>query len=148
VKQDEVMNANVFTYGSLMFPAVWERVVRGRYRSAPVLLEHYARYAIRSETYPGMVVLPGMQVAGVLYYEVSENDLAALDAFEGAEYRREQVRVTTTDGGKVDAHTYVYLLPEKLSSDSWEPERFQMERFLGTYCVDKLGGPEGNREGN
>jgi gamma-glutamylcyclotransferase (GGCT)/AIG2-like uncharacterized protein YtfP len=133
------MTRHVFTYGSLMFPAVWERVVSGKYRSTPALLEQYARYAIRSETYPGMVVQPGRQVAGVLYHDVSEKDVSALDAFEGIEYRREAVQVTIADGRKLDAHTYVYLLPEKLSSDSWEPERFQMERFLGTYCVDKLG---------
>ena len=33
-----IMSTAVFTYGSLMFPRVWERVVQGGYRSAEAVL--------------------------------------------------------------------------------------------------------------
>ncbi|OWW23009.1 gamma-glutamylcyclotransferase family protein [Noviherbaspirillum denitrificans] len=133
------MSTHVFTYGSLMFPAVWQRVVRGDYRSAPARLDGHARFAIAGETYPGMVARPGASVDGVLYFDVSPADLAALDAFEGAEYRRDTVRVTLSTGETIDAGTYIYLLPEKLSGSPWLPEAFQMQRFIGSYCREKLG---------
>ncbi len=134
------MASHVFTYGSLMFPQVWQRVVRGDYRSAPARADDYVRYALAGETYPGMVVQPGASVQGVLYFGVDPADVAALDAFEGAEYRRDAISVTFDSGEAVMADTYIYLLPQKLSILPWLPENFQMARFIGTYCRDKLGG--------
>ena len=133
------MSAHVFTYGSLMFPDVWERVVRGTYRNAPARLDGHARFEIAGETYPGMIVRAGAAVEGVLYFDVSPADIAALDAFEGSEYRRTTVKVTLASGEAVEAGTYLYLLPQKLSESPWLPEAFQMERFIGSYCREKLG---------
>ncbi|WP_151632205.1 gamma-glutamylcyclotransferase family protein [Noviherbaspirillum aerium] len=133
------MSAHVFTYGSLMFPQVWQRVVRGDYRSAPAVLDGHARFALAGETYPGTIVRSGASVAGIVYFDVSDADVAALDAFEGSEYRRDRVRVRLDSGELADAQTYLYLLPQKLSESPWLPEEFQMQRFLGTYCRDRLG---------
>lgn len=133
------MSAHVFTYGSLMFPEVWQRVVRGDYRSAPAVLDGHARFALAGETYPGTIVRAGASVAGIVYFDVSDSDVAALDAFEGSEYRRDRVRVRLDSGALEDAHTYIYLLPQKLSESPWLPEKFQMQRFLGTYCRERLG---------
>ncbi|TFW07117.1 gamma-glutamylcyclotransferase [Oxalobacteraceae bacterium OM1] len=132
------MTCHVFTYGSLMFPEVWERVVRGRYRSAAAELPGHARFALAGETYPGVVLQPGSVVRGVLYFDVDAADLAALDAFEGEEYQRTTVTVDA-DGQCYEAGTYLYLLPQKLSAAAWEPESFQMQRFLDTYCKVRLG---------
>ena len=82
------MSHHIFTYGSLMFAEVWQRVVRGSYRSAPATIVDHARYALRGETYPGMIAEAGGTVLGVLYFAVDAQDLALLDAFEGTEYRR------------------------------------------------------------
>lgn len=120
-----------------MFGQIWGRVVRGEYASTPAIAHGHARYAIREETYPGMVAQPGASVEGVLYCDVAPNDVAALDAFEGVEYRRETIPVTLPGGETVLADTYIYLLPEKLSESPWLPEAFQMERFIGTYCREK-----------
>lgn len=130
---------HIFTYGSLMFPEVWQRVVQGRYRFAPAAVDSYARFAIAGETYPGMVARAGATVCGVLYFDVDAFDVATLDAFEGEDYRRETVRVAPDGGGSVEAGAYIYLLPQKLLESPWEPERFQMERFIGAYCRDKPG---------
>lgn len=132
------MSSHIFTYGSLMFPQVWERVVRGRYRSARAVLAGHARFAIAGETYPGMVAQEGGQVEGVLYFDVEREDVTALDAFEGMDYRRDKVAVTTETGECVVAHAYIYLLPQRLSGAPWRPEEFQMERFIGTYCAARL----------
>lgn len=131
--------SHIFTYGSLMFAPVWQRVVRGSYRFTTASLANHARFQIKGETYPGMIGKTGEQVQGVLYFDVSAQDLTALDAFEGDEYCRSSVLVTPASGETVTAQTYLYLLPQKLSESPWLPEKFQMERFIGSYCRDKLG---------
>ncbi|WP_292936914.1 gamma-glutamylcyclotransferase family protein [Noviherbaspirillum sp.] len=130
---------HVFTYGSLMFPQVWTRVVRGAYRSIPARLDGHARFAISGETYPGMVPKAGETVQGLLYFDVSAQDIDALDTFEGADYRRDAVKVTPESGEILAACTYIYLLPQNLSESPWMAAAFQMERFLVSYCRDKLG---------
>jgi gamma-glutamylcyclotransferase (GGCT)/AIG2-like uncharacterized protein YtfP len=129
---------HIFTYGSLMFPQVWQRVVRGVYHTVPADLGDYARRAIDGVNYPAIVPQQGEKVVGVVYLDVTLQDVAALDAFEGDEYRRDTVRVTLAGGDEVDAGTYVYLLPHKLSGVPWQREEFHLDRFLGTYCEDKL----------
>ncbi len=131
---------HIFTYGSLMFPEIWQRVVRGNYVSATATLPGFARYALADDTYPGMVAQANATVEGVLYYDVAPQDLAALDAFEGSEYRREDVNVVIESGESVIACTYIFLAEQRLSGLPWEPQAFQMSRFIGTYCSDKLGG--------
>ncbi len=75
---------NVFTYGSLMYRPVWERVVVGRYGAVEGTLRGYARRRITGEVYPALLrAEPESVVAGILYLDVSPRDLAALDHFEG-----------------------------------------------------------------
>jgi gamma-glutamylcyclotransferase (GGCT)/AIG2-like uncharacterized protein YtfP len=133
------MSRNVFTYGSLMFPEVWEKVVRGKYASAPAVAHGYARFAICGETYPGMVAAQGQSVSGVVYFDVGPEDLATLDAFEGVPYRRDALQVRLASGEEVGADSYIYLDTAQLVGTPWEPEAFQMAHFLGTYCRDRLG---------
>lgn len=133
------MSSHVFTYGSLMFPQVWERVVRGRYRSAPAGVHGHVRYALAGETYPGMIAHPVGTVEGVVYFDVDADDIAALDAFEGTEYARHALQAQLAGGESIPVHTYIYLLPHRLSTLPWRPEAFQMHRFIESYCRDKLG---------
>lgn len=131
---------HIFTYGSLMFPQIWQRVVRGNYRSAPATASGYARYALADDTYPGMIARPQTTVEGVLYFDVDAQDVAALDAFEGSEYRRDQIDVVIDSSETVIACTYIFMAEQRLSGLPWEPQAFQMSRFIGSYCRDKLGG--------
>lgn len=128
------MSRNVFTYGSLMFPEIWKRVVLGNYRAVPATVHGYARFAITRASYPGMVEADGALVDGILYFDVAPPDLAALDAFEGEEYRRDTVQVILSSGETVAADTYIYLVPQHLSKSPWRPETFEMASFLQTYC--------------
>lgn len=131
---------HIFTYGSLMFPEIWQRVVRGDYHSAPATAQGYARYALADDTYPGMIASPNAAVEGVLYFDVDAQDIVALDAFEGAEYRRDSIDVVINSGETVIACTYIFMAEQRLSGSPWEPQAFQMSRFIGAYCSDKLGG--------
>jgi hypothetical protein len=73
----------------------------------------------------------------VLYLDVSPEDIAALDRFEGDAYRREVIDVLLADGATVPAATYIHVAPG-LSAVSWEPDAFQLQRFLQTYCRERL----------
>lgn len=131
---------HIFTYGSLMFPEIWQRVVRGDYRSAPAVAQGYARYALADDTYPGMIVSEKASVEGVLYFDVDAQDVAALDVFEGSEYRRDSIDVVINSGESAIACTYIFMAEQRLSDLPWEPQGFQMSRFIDSYCHDKLGG--------
>lgn len=133
------MPQHVFTYGSLMFAPVWQRVVRSAYRSSAATLAGFRRFALVDETYPGMIEADGASVTGVLYFDVDAADLQALDDFEGTEYERRTVQVTTPAGAVVTAQTYVFLLPRRLAQHDWDPDGFALARFMGTYCRDRLG---------
>jgi gamma-glutamylcyclotransferase (GGCT)/AIG2-like uncharacterized protein YtfP len=130
---------HIFTYGSLMFPEIWRRVVTGEYRAELAVASGFARYALSDDTYPGMIAEPDGSVEGVVYLDVDEFDLAALDRFEGVEYRRDPVTVTLQSGATMVANTYIFTATHRLSTAPWEPNAFQMDRFIGSYCRDKLG---------
>lgn len=141
---------HVFTYGSLMFPAIWRRVVRGGHRALPAVLDGYARHAVRGELYPGIVLRPGASVDGMLYLDVSEAELAVLDAFEGSEYRRENVMVrTAADMQTVAADTYLFLAGHRLADEAWEPQHFRMTHFIAAHCgggMENAGDADGRDE--
>ncbi|MFT3801235.1 MAG: gamma-glutamylcyclotransferase family protein [Burkholderiaceae bacterium] len=122
----------VFTYGSLMFPSVWTAVVRGRYPSRRAWLHGFRRYAVRGEAYPAAVRDPDARIAGRLYLDVDADDLARLDAFEGAEYERITVPVQRIgEGGQadatVDAELYLFLPADRIDRRDWDPVWFESE---------------------
>lgn len=127
----------LFTYGSLMFRDVWERVVTGRYECAVGVVREHARYLVRDMTYPGMIAQSDACVEGIVYFDISDSDMAALDAFEGEAYQRTSVTVELEEGRRIEAQTYLFCDFAELSGQAWEPERFEMQRFLQAYCAEK-----------
>ena len=134
---------DIFTYGSLMYPAVWRRVVTGAYAGGAATLRGYARRRIRGELYPALVrSVPESVVQGILYRGVSAADVAALDRFEGEgeAYARIRVPLELADGELSGAWTYLYLHSSRVEETAWEPTRFEMSdlaRFLDTYCRER-----------
>lgn len=125
---------NIFTYGSLMFAQVWEKVVRGRYRAEPATAHDHARHPVIGATYPGMVPAAGQAVRGVLYFDVAPADVAALDAFEGGDYRLEPVMVRLDSGAQATAGAYIFLDAQRLAGTDWDPRAFRMREFMAAYC--------------
>ncbi len=126
----------VFTYGSLMFAPVWQRVVSGAYPSVPARAIDIARFAVRDAPYPGCLISPGAATDGRLYLNVSPRDCTALDVFEGAHYRRDRIVVQLPSGAAMAAWCYIYLPTAQLTDAAWNPARFErehMHHFLATY---------------
>lgn len=127
----------VFTYGSLMYDPVWTHVVGGRHRSVDATLDGHRRLTVDGEAYPALVPAPGAQVRGRLYFEVDEDGLVRLDAFEGVEYRRVSATVRADDGSACRAELYLWVATERLGRDDWDPQRFEREGlapFLERYA--------------
>lgn len=127
-----------------MYAPVWQRVVTGAYEARAGLIRGYTRRRIQGELYPALLLAAfESTVRGMLYLDVSAQDVAALDAFEGAgtDYRRIQASVELDGGSVVHAATYLYLHPERAEEAPWDAERFAVEglqRFLETYCRSRL----------
>lgn len=127
-----------------MFAPVWRRVVEGDYARRLARLAGYGRRAVRGESYPAIVPVPGEAVDGVLYLDVADVDLARLDHFEGDDYARETVRVEAAgDGSPVEAGVYVWRDASRLDAGGWDPQDFERERmagFIAGYCAARAPG--------
>lgn len=126
---------HLFTYGTLMYPAVWQQVVRRQHPSQAGMLAGFRRFAVRGEVYP--VIRPDFsaRVAGRVYRGLTEADLARLDTFEGEYYQRQSVPVALTQGGEVRAQVYVlrpryYRIAAHEDWDQADFERRGIQRFL------------------
>jgi gamma-glutamylcyclotransferase (GGCT)/AIG2-like uncharacterized protein YtfP len=132
------MMKNVFVYGSLMFDDVWNRIAGRRYEKHTALLKGYRRLCVKGETYPGLVKSFNCSVEGVVYLDVTAQDIRRLDRFEGDYYRRISVAVSSETGDMLDAEVYLFSKQSRhlLSTLPWNPVRFQMlhlRRFITRY---------------
>jgi len=128
--------AHLFTYGSLMFEDVWNRLIKGNYLSQQASLAGYARRSVKGDEYP-VIFKANELVEGVVYYDINEEDMAILDAFEGEYYERTEVELLVKNE---PIQACVYVLKEKyfdiIDPKPWSEARFATEglkRFLAHY---------------
>jgi len=98
-------------------------------RTVKASLKGFHRYCIQDRTYPALCRSEKTDVVvhGVLVTDLSDEDVRALDDFEGSDYIRTAVQVTLADGtGKV-VDTYAYLWAKGES----DPELY------GTWSFEK-----------
>ena len=121
-----------------MFPQVWSRVMNRAHAHQRALVRGYSRRQLPGEVYPAMIAVDqGSMVEGVLYANLTDEEIARLDRFEneGVDYERVTVRAETA-GGVVEAFTYIYMHPARVSLEPWDPAAFEtggLQRFLDTY---------------
>jgi gamma-glutamylcyclotransferase (GGCT)/AIG2-like uncharacterized protein YtfP len=131
---------NLFTYGSLMFAPVWERVARNTYPNALASVRGFVRHQVLNEDYPGVIAQAQSAssshedalLQGRVYRGVSMEDRHRLDKFEGPDYHC--VETQTTDGESVVL--YIFVHPQRLSAKAWDPQWFEdvgIHRFLQKY---------------
>ncbi|HEX2711558.1 MAG TPA: gamma-glutamylcyclotransferase family protein [Candidatus Acidoferrales bacterium] len=99
--------SRLFVYGTLRDDARVQEIVGRRLPSRPAILEGYCRTLDASIGYPVVHPLAGASVDGKLLEGLDDRAFAALDAYEGPEYRRVIVQVQTSDGGPAQAYAYV-----------------------------------------
>jgi gamma-glutamylcyclotransferase (GGCT)/AIG2-like uncharacterized protein YtfP len=133
------MGIHIFTYGSLMFHRVWSRVAAGDYEKKDARLYGYKRRKIRGAIYPA--VLPGTDldyVDGIVYLNVSESDVKALDKFEGEYYHKETAECELSDRAKISVCVYVFSDKYRnlIENKEWDPvwfSRVGIHSFLTLY---------------
>lgn len=135
--------SEVFVYGSLIYPQVWRRLVRGEHRGEPAVLQGWRRCALRDASYPGAVVDPAARIEGWLWHGVDAEDLLRLDAFEGAEYRRQAVDVIVDGSRVVRAEIYAFRDAQRLAPHDWDRAAFE-RGHLDTFAdVHSAAGARG-----
>lgn len=140
------MNKNLFAYGTLMFPAIAQRVAGLDQIPAEAALHGFARYAVKNREkaqVPAIISEQGGEVVGKLYRDISRNAWALLDHFEEIDkglYVRESVVVLLTDGASIEADTYVAgATVRNLLRGEWDAVEFQT-RHLSYYMEALLPG--------
>ena len=126
----------LFTYGTLEIPAVFQTVAGASHPSQPAVLHGYARFLVRGECFPGITERHGESTRGTLYFEMDPDTLARIDRFEGAEFERKAVEVSTDDK-RFSAYVYT-VLPETLSDEPWDPGVF-MQHHLPEFLAARSG---------
>ena len=128
---------SLFTYGTLMIPQIICMLIRREISGEEAVLSGYRRGLIRNETYPGIIADPGHNVTGILYRQLSPDDLAILDQYEGEMYILKPVTVKLNYRKE---HTVTYILhssfEQLLTEEDWDSEYFRkydLDRFLRGY---------------
>jgi gamma-glutamylcyclotransferase (GGCT)/AIG2-like uncharacterized protein YtfP len=128
---------HLFVYGTLQHPHVWRRVVTGEYHHAPGRLAGYKPSHIDGQVYPGLIEDEASFAEGMVYMDISDQDLERLDAFEGPSYRRIEVVIDVEDGTDLRCHTYLYVGDMSLINGMyWRYENYLLDghdQFLSGY---------------
>ena len=137
-----IMKNNLFVYGTLMFPDVYQQVV-GHYPAyQEVVLKGFERRRVVHNgepcAYPALVV-DDNQIIGKLIENVSSAAMVLLDRYEGEEYTR--LKVNVWSGNKVtSAYTYIWnFTSEDQLGDIWDPEAFYKDELSDYLRMMALG---------
>jgi gamma-glutamylcyclotransferase (GGCT)/AIG2-like uncharacterized protein YtfP len=120
-----------------MFAEVWNRVVEGKYQSIQARLAGYRRLKITNEIYPGL--FPGKgEVDGIVYFDITADDMARLDGFEADCYERVAAMVIDESGAQIPVETYRISESHRniLAFEEWDPVKFKqsgLQEFLSGY---------------
>ena len=112
--------------------------VSGFHRAGDVaVLPGHRRGRLSGRLYPAIVPWPGSRVEGLLYRGLEPGQFEALDAFEGAMYRRVAVNVVV-GADRFSAETYLLRKSwsHLLGDGDWSLQRFVSEdlrEFLAEY---------------
>lgn len=132
---------NVFVYGTLLVPRIWESVTLTRgLRAVPAILPGYEIRQVRNAVYPGIFANPDSPapVPGQVFFDVPEGAVARLDAYEDVFYLRSAVFPVTEALGEVEAEAYLVPPGEVgtlLAEEGWTLEWFEqngLEGFFGS----------------
>ena len=119
----------LFIYGTLRDPDILAAVL-GRHVPAAALqaatAQGYKCVYYPGQVYPALLANAGSFAPGALLRDLSDADLAVLDAYEGQEYRRETIVVRTGDGEKP---ALAYLPTQNIAADApaWTLETWRAD---------------------
>lgn len=121
----------LFVYGTLIFTQVMEAVTGRQHEGQIAKLHNFAAYKVVGDVYPGIWRLEGVTTDGILYQDISREDLEILDRYEGEEFHRELLDVETEDGDIHRAWVYTFrpAYHHLLSEKPWNAEYFNEDEL-------------------
>ena len=141
---------HVFTYGTLMFPEIWQAVVGRSFETVEGTAAGFEVFRVRHAVFPGIAAGTGAcSVPGVVYLDVDQHSTLRLDRFEDDFYERRAIYVDCVDGQRRLAEAYVVPSANRtvLTSEPWSRESFLasggleefISRFAGFGRVEERG---------
>lgn len=132
---------HVFTYGTLMFPEVWQMVVERSFDTVVGTAAGFEVFRVRDAVFPGIAAGTGScSVAGVVYLDVDPDSTDRLDRFEDDFYERREIAVDCADGKQRMAEAYI-VPPghaHALADEAWTRESFLasggLEQFISRFA--------------
>ncbi len=147
------MSRAVFTYGTLLFPEVFEAVTGRVFVSLDAAVAGLVRYGVRDAVFPGVVVGRNDRLDGRVYLDVDPRTLARLDRFEDVLYERRQVKAHLADGRTLTADAWV--VPPRhageLDGVPWDPVAFRRQhlaRYLEMCRAFRVEDEADHRDGD
>ena len=135
---------NIFVYGSLLVPKIWNAVTLcPDLVSYPATLSGYAIFRVRNADFPCIVESPEAteKVNGVIFLDVPDLSVKRLDAYEDSFYDRRSLNVTAAGLGDLSANAYCLSTNSDasiLSGDPWTLAWFEeaaLARFWERHFV-------------
>jgi gamma-glutamylcyclotransferase (GGCT)/AIG2-like uncharacterized protein YtfP len=122
---------DLFTYGTLMDPEVWQRAAGRRFPCERATLEDYSARRLRGVHFPGLIEAAGAVTPGLLYRGVDAPAMQRLDEYEDDFYQRIAVKVITENGEMVTAQVYLVAPDQR--------HHVMDERWLPPFPVEPWG---------
>ncbi|MEM7466438.1 MAG: gamma-glutamylcyclotransferase family protein [Pseudomonadota bacterium] len=129
--------ADLFAYGTLMAPQVFQLITNLKASSSAAKLRGFRRFSFEGQCYPGiMPANAGDCVEGLLYADIPPQFWPQLDKYESYVYERKEVRVQTPKGENTVAETYIVRPAYRhlLSDDEWDFDEF-VSNHLARYLA-------------
>ena len=127
--------AHLFIYGTLRDREVCEKVLGRAVSDAdlrPAFAQGFATHKVADVSYPCLLPSLGAKAYGFILSNLSDDDIGTLDLFEGVNYRRVPIEVTSGDETIMSEY---YRPNELLQTDGvWDLAIWQKEgkaAFLG-----------------
>jgi len=128
----------LFCYGTLQVTEVIRAVTGRTYPGVAATLYGYAIYRVKDAEYPGIIPAENSEIEGIVYDNVSDNDLKVLDLFESDLYRRQLLDIKLPDDKLRRA--WCYVIPDHnkrmLTDEVWRLKDFLehgLESFMKGY---------------
>jgi gamma-glutamylcyclotransferase (GGCT)/AIG2-like uncharacterized protein YtfP len=132
---------HVFTYGTLMFPEVWQAVVGRSFDTVTGTAEGFEVFRVCDAVFPGIIAGKGRcSVLGIVYLGVDQESTGRLDRFEDDFYERQSIAIDCSDGQQRIAEAYVVPAANRnvLTSEPWARESFLasggLEQFISRFA--------------
>lgn len=105
--------------------------------SIPSVLLDYHRYKVKGEIYPAILPYPGDQVEGLVWQDLTFEEIDQLDNFEGDDYSRITVKVKSKLSNTfLNCFVYVWNSDRDTLYDTWVYARDFLpkeEQFVHAY---------------